>query len=385
MSEYRNNTISEFTIKHFDTALITFSYIHEGLRGEKIEIIYQNENAKELFPVGLTVDNEGVLSWLKRRIIPKNRMYVDALLSKIGLNHNDTIGIIRICKGLSLNDCYWVVESNFDGKFADYNLYDNRFEKTLSLIAYTGYGSVKARGFTSSPEFTTNGMLKKAWRYKENTITLYKGGTSGAKNTGNEPYSEFYSAQVAKAMELDHIEYGLSMWKKNLCSTCALFTSKDVSYVQIYDFVRIKSIYEVGEFLKTLGEDFYEDFSDMLIFDAIICNEDRHYGNFGLLVDAKTNLPIKFAPIFDNGISLFNYAMADDIKHLDEYAKTRLSSYNISFIEIAREYMDKKKKEKLRKLLDFKFEKHKRYNLPSKRLLAVEKFIRERSRMFLNM
>ena len=29
---------------------------------------------------------------------------------------------------------------------------------------------------------------------------LYKGGTSGFANTGKEPYSEFYAAQVAQAM-----------------------------------------------------------------------------------------------------------------------------------------------------------------------------------------
>lgn len=376
-------TENNLILKYFDMELINFKYIDEGIKGQRIEIIKQNEEAKELFPIGLDVSSEGILAWLKRRIIPKNREYVDSLLAKMGLSHSDTIGIIKICKGLSLVDCYWVVESDFEGKFDDYNLYDNRFEQTLALVAYTGYGSVKAKGFTSSPEFTTNGMLKKAWRYKDDKVTLYKGGTSGAANTGKEPYSEFYAAQIAETMGLYHINYGLSMWKKSLCSTCDLFTSKEVSYVQIYDFVKSKPIYEVGEFLKTLGESYYSDFTDMLIFDAIICNEDRHYGNFGLLVDAKTNKIIRFAPIFDNGISLFNYAMPDDVKNLNEYAKTRLSSYNISFFDIAKEYMIDEKKLKLRKLLNFKFSKHKRYNLPVIRLSAIEKYIQERARLFL--
>ncbi len=378
-----NILISKLKIKHFDTDLISFQYIDEGIKGQRIEIISQNENCKELYPTGLVVSSEGIMSWLKRRIMPKNREHVDALLAKMGLSHSDTISIVKICKGLSLVDCYWVVEDDFEGKFDDYNLYDNKFEKTLSLIAYTGYGSVKAKGFTSSPEFTTNGMLKKAWRYKDDKIILYKGGTSGAANTGNEPYSEFYAAQVAEAMELYHINYGLSMWKKSLCSTCELFTSKEVSYVQIYDFVKSKPIYEVGEFLKTLGDTYYNDFTDMLIFDTIICNEDRHYGNFGLLVDAKTNKPIKFAPIFDNGISLFNYAMPDDFNNLEEYAKTRISYYNISFLDIAKEYMDNKKKSKLRKLVNFKFESNKTYKLNSKRLLAIEKFIAERIKVIM--
>ncbi len=172
---YENKvTTTAFAIKHFDTELIVFNYIDAGIKGQSVEIICQNEDEKKKFPIGLEVSGEGIMSWLKRRVIPKNREYVDALLAKMGLSHNDTISIIKICKGLSLVDCYWVVEQDFDGKFADYNLFDNKFEKTLSLIAYTGYGSAKVKGFTSSPEFTTNGMLKKAWRNKGGEITLYK-------------------------------------------------------------------------------------------------------------------------------------------------------------------------------------------------------------------
>ncbi len=80
-----------------------------------------------------------------------------------------------------MNDSYWVVEDEFDGKFENYNLYENNFSRTLALIAYTGHGSSVARGFTSSPEFTTNGMLKKCWRRVDGKIYLYKGGTMGRR------------------------------------------------------------------------------------------------------------------------------------------------------------------------------------------------------------
>lgn len=56
-------------------------------------------------------------------------------------------------------------------------------------------------------------------------VMLYKSGTEGFANSGLEPYSEFYSSQVEKTMELNHIDYNLSKWKGKLCSTCELFTS----------------------------------------------------------------------------------------------------------------------------------------------------------------
>ncbi len=93
---------------------------------------------------------------------------------------------------------------------------------------------------------------------------------------------------------------------REICSTCELFTSPQVSYVQIYDFVKNAPIYEVGEYLRKENPTFYDAFVDMLIFDSLICNQDRHYGNFGLLVENETNTPIAFAPVFDNGLSLFH-------------------------------------------------------------------------------
>ena len=47
-----------------------------------------------------------------------------------------------------------------------------------------------------------------------------------------------------------------------------------------------------------------EQFEDLMLFDALILNIDRHLGNFGLLVSSNTQEKIKNAPIFDNGKSL---------------------------------------------------------------------------------
>lgn len=52
----------------------------------------------------------------------------------------------------------------------------------------------------------------------------------------------------------------------------------------------------VIDYYKNLGEDYYQELIDMLVFDAVILNEDRHFGNFGLLVDSHTNKIIAPAP-----------------------------------------------------------------------------------------
>lgn len=373
-----------YELRQYDTSLLTFCVEREKLGKLTYTIEKVNEDKKHLLPIGLTADADSLERWLKTRIIPKNREYVDQILARSGLSHNDITGIIDVCKGLSLNDSYWVVEKGFKGKFFDYNLYRNDFTRTLALIAYTGYGSNGKKGFTSSPEYTTNGMLKKCWRRIGGKIYLFKGGTSGAANTGNEPYSEYYAAQIAETMGLYHVSYNLAKWKGTLCSTCELFTDIDTSFVPIYKFIGGVSLIETANFLKSLGKDFYNDFADMMIFDALICNTDRHSGNYGLLVDNKTNKPVKFAPIFDNGLSLFNYGMPDDFADLDSYAKTRFPAYDaVSYEEIVKAFITERQKRQLRKMINFKFKKHSRYNLPKERLSAIEKFLQRRIHSFL--
>ena len=373
-----------YTLKIYDTELMTFELTQKPLEGFCCQIISVNKKRKHLLPLGMTVDGDGVLSWLKSRFLPSNRVNSDRVLSGYGLTHNNIPGIIQLCKGLSLNDSYWITDSDFKGKFADYNLFENSFYKALSLIAYTGYGSVNPSGFSSSPEFTTNGMLRKGWRRIDGKIKLYKGGTSGAANTGNEPYSEFYAAQIADAMGLDHVPYTLSKWKGSLCCVCELFTDIDHSFVPMWRFCKTKSIKEVAEYLRNLGEDYFNAFCDMMIFDALIYNTDRHLNNFGLMVDNKSNQPYAFAPIFDNGLSLFNFAMADDFADLETYAKSRLSAFDVPFDEIAKEFITSRQKEQLRRLQSFKFTRHSRYNLPAARLKALVQFTQKRANFLLN-
>ncbi len=368
-----------FTLKHFDTELLSFEIVDDPLEGQQCRIVNMETSRQNLFPIGMKPDNEGLMSWLRGRIVPKNREFVDALLAKNGLSHSDIRGILSVCRGLSLNDSYWVTEQGFPGLFADYNLYEHDFVKVLSLIAYTGYGSSRNRGFSSSPEFTTGGMLRKGWRRLNGKIYLYKGGTSGAANTGMEPYSEFYAAQIAERMNLNHVRYGLAKWKGSLCSTCELFTDIDHAYVPIYRFVENASLRRVAAFLKSLGKEFYDPFADMLVFDALICNEDRHFGNFGLLVDSQSNRPVAFAPLFDHGLSLFNYAMEDDLQNLEAYAKTRSSAYGVPFENTVREFISARQREQLRRMIGFRFRKDKRYNLPAMRLKAIESWLGKRT------
>lgn len=373
-----------YELKHFNTTVLKFSANEESSEPNvKIEWITKNTF---LLPLDLELNDEGLFKWLKHRTIPSNRAYVRTLLSKCGLNLNRPLNIIKVSKGLSLNDCYWIVEEGFEGKFENFNLYDNHLSRVLANIAFTGYGSSIRSSLASSPEFTTNGMLPKCWRRIKGKIYLYKGGTTGASNTGMEPYSEFYAHQVAQAMEIDSVPYNICKWKGELCSYCELFTSKNYSFVPVGKIVKTGGMTAVREFYEKLGKKYVKALDDMIVLDALICNTDRHYGNFGFLVNNKTNKIVAPAPLFDHGNSLYNFAGRDDLESYDafsQYADTLLPCVYDDFILEAKKVLTKKHKEHLRKLLQFKFKKHSMYNLPNQRLKYLEKRIRESAQMLL--
>ena len=374
-----------YVLRLYDTDLLSFTLSERGIEGLKAQIHSVNEEARALFPLDLELADDGLVKWLQRRVIPKNRAYVAEILKTFGLSVNDTKGIIDVCKGLSLNDSYWVVPQGFTGTFAQYNLYENRFSEILSLVAYTGIGQSDA-AFTTSPELTTNGMLPKAWRFIEGEgIYLYKGGTFGAANTGNEPYSEFYASQVAQAMGLDAVAYELENWKGILASRCKLFTDIDTSYIPIGRIVREGGLKACLEYYRQLGPEAYEQVRSMLVFDAVIYNEDRHFGNFGVLRDNHTGKVTGAAPVFDNGMSLFNFAMPEDFQDLDAYAKTRGTAYGVSFESVCQEVMGPVQVRQLRKLIGFTFRRHLRLNWPEYRLMAIERHLQKRVRQFLDM
>lgn len=52
----------------------------------------------------------------------------------------------------------------------------------------------------------------------------------------------------------------------------------------------------VLDYYSTLGQNFRDALEDMLVLDAIILNTDRLLGNFGFLVDAKSNTLLGPAP-----------------------------------------------------------------------------------------
>ena len=358
-------------LRHRDRELLRFEWVEpQGVR-----VVSVNEAERRFLPLEMhgVANDETLWAWLTRRTVPRNRRNIEELMARIGLSSRNVKGIIELCRGLSLNDVYWVVPDGCEDSWKDFNLYENDFSNAIAQMAFSGVGPDFREQWTSSPEFTTNGMLAKCWRRIDGNVLLYKSGTEGASNTGFEPYSEFYASQIAEAMGLGHVAYGLSRFKGRLCSTCPLFTSDRYGYVPAGRVVSRD---------EALAD---PRFADIFFFDAVIFNTDRHMGNFGYLVDNDTNEIVGAAPIFDNGYGLFSLALDRRGDSHDEFCDLRkfVSRVNPALYVKWLGFpggLTKKMKDRLDGLRGFRIKRHPRYNLPVRRIEAIEDFTQKRIR-----
>lgn len=365
-----------YQIRLYDTPVIEFTMYRNQYKETIIQLTDYDRDNKSALPIGFEATDKGLEKWLRERIVPKGRKYVNQILASLNLSAGDVKGILDISMGLSLNDSYWVVPFDFKGCFNDYNLYDNGFSEILSLTAYTG--RAESSPHTSSPELSTDGSLPKAWRRKNDGIYLYKGSSDKTLSGigGKEPYSEYFCSQVAKCMGLNAVCYSMEKWCGSVASVCELFNSKDISFIPVYKF-GVKNLFsDLSIFYAQQNIKWLDDLKSMLVFDSVICNVDRHTKNFGFLRDNHTGSIISPAPIFDNGLSVINFA-SDDIN--GSAAALSPAQTPLSFEDLCGFSSGDVQMEQLERLKNFIYVPHPEFNLPFEFTEKAQDFIKKRA------
>lgn len=353
-----------YILQNKDIPLLKFDLMREKIQvggleayDYSLQIKYMNQEKQALLPYSLRQDSspENLLQWIGKRKAPKNRQFVDKLMQTIGDDENP-----------------------------------------LAYVAFTGY-SEKVSGVVTSPEYTSIGALKKCWSNRLDGIYLIKGDDFIKYTDGrSQATMEYYAVQVAEIMGFEHIPYDLELFhhrngEKEIVCKCKLFTSEDVGYTAAYDFFRAKglamkranlaNIVVQDKMAEIYGR---EKYGDLMIYDALICNKDRHLGNFGYLTDNNTGAYLRPAPIFDNGFSLLYGAAKNDMENLEEYIYS-LSGKYMNFDTAVKLFIRPDHIPGIRKLLNFHFRKHPKYNVANATLEKMSQFIQLRAKKILSL
>lgn len=309
--------------------------------------------------------------FITNRRAPKHRENMERLLRESGCN--TLRGFLDITHALSLVDTFWVRPVCSQLTWEKMSLYTHPFNEVIAKTAFEG-GLHGRQLSTTSPEYGTDGSFAKCWIREENQIRMLKRGSSGAANAGMEPYSEYYAAQIVKEFTDECVSYGLRTVNHRICSVCDIFTSEAYGYLPFASVDPANST--IKSVLNKADEYGLQDkFRRMFVIDAVIMNEDRHKNNFGFLVENDTQAVVDMAPLFDHNVSLLPYAMEDDFADLDTYLLPKGPRIGNGWTPIAAACLDGDLRRKLIQLLDFKFRRHPKYNLPEWRLEALEALV----------
>ena len=318
-------------------------------------------------------------TFISQRRAPKHRENMRELLKLGGC---DTLkGFLDVSHALSLVDTFWVKPVESKLSWEDLSLYTHPFNEVIARTAFEG--GLHGRQFsTTSPEYGTDGSFAKCWIREDGIIKLLKRGSSGARNAGLEPYSEYYAGQLVKAFTENCVSYDLRTHEDRLCSVCDIFTSESYGFLPYAAVDRGNStLLSVLNKMKEMG--FEEEARLMFLVDAVIMNEDRHKNNFGFIVNNETQVIEGMAPLFDHNISLLPYAEEEDFADIDPYLSEKGPRLGEDWESVARYCLDSKTRRVLINLSDFRFERHKKHNLREWRLTALEELIHRNIRRIL--
>lgn len=232
-----------------------------------------------------------------------------------------------------------------------------------------------------STEWTTDGQFAKAWRRINSELFLYKAGSEGFANAGMEVYSEYFAAQVAEAMGIWHVPYDLKKWKGKLASVCPIMNNKDIAFVPFWMGTGQSHFPTTAAITSMLSEDIFQKMRSMIVFDAMICNVDRHAGNYGFLRDNHSGKILDMAPLFDHNLSLFARDMESDFPYLLERSNTVMTpaSGNLSFLGEAGIVMGELQREQLRKMIGFELKNHPVHAVSEERLSALNQYLKKKT------
>ncbi len=332
----------------------------------------ENEWLTELHPIGY-----GSLGdFLVRRQAPKHRKHIRELLERYGCD--DLEDFLRVTHALSLNDTFWVKETESDLCWENVSLFQNEFDRLVSESAFDGI--IRETDLSStSPEFGTDGYYAKCWIRDKDGIWLYK---SGSGLYVIEPVSEFLVSQLAQRICPNTVQYDLGRYHGKLVSKCPLFTTEATGLAKAGAvFSGEQTIPRLLAYCQTVGSD--TDFRRMCVLDALTLNPDRHYGNFGFLFNNQTMEIFGMAPVFDNNRALFPELDDNALASPDWYIAHCRPKLGRDFIITARGLMTDEIRADLEKLIDFRFANHPEISISEKRLELLSALVQRQVKQIL--
>lgn len=292
--------LEEFIVKPIRDDLLPLS-----LRGKA----YSDNNIKEILN-----NVQIVKSYLSRRVLSLSRANAKQIYTLFQIPQLDDIDTrVKICihcKGVSIQDSYWIKEDNSTEKFYDVNIRKNKFTEIVDIALNGNNPSITVNEIC--PELTTHGLFRKAWIRQDDNLYLLK---SDKHSSNINTRMEVLASKILDCFEnkVDCVEYRGKIRNttegKIYIDKCKNFVDEKHSFVEAWEVIEYCSTVGIN-FIDYLG--YSSEAASIPILDFILSNTDKHTQNYGFLMNNITGQIAKLAPIFD-----FNCALIADVYNKD--------------------------------------------------------------------
>ena len=247
--------------------------------------------------------------WCASRVLTLDRKYAKEILNSIGAIQAYTDkerAVIAISyHALSLMDVYWVRSKGEKLKFEDISLFrhslsDAFVDVTLKGKNLTVENAQLITTLDQAGDLGTPGVAPKAWVRKNGEFYLLKDGDE------RDVDAELLASKILDCFQLNHVSYKESSFDGMRVSKCKIITSEEKSIVSS-EFIELYCLnHDKNKMDFILQKDEYA-YHMMNIIDYLIGNVDRHWGNWGFIVDNKTNKIEKLYPLMDFNKAFLSY------------------------------------------------------------------------------
>jgi hypothetical protein len=254
----------------------------------------------------------GLNDWFFSRGIPAKRQELPEILESNNVETRQELVVKNL--GLGLTDFYWIKKADDVRKWADVNFFDNIFS-TDNQNAYLGksFDNDKKREISVNkltPSNVSCGMLPKMWQIINGGRYMIKG---SELQILQEPFNEVILSKYLDKLGVDHVNYELYWHKKLPYSKCPNMLQKGEELIHSYYVLchekKNNSVSYLDHYIamcEKMGlKNIRKALDDMILFDYMSANTDRHWSNFGIIRDSETLLAKRLAPLYDHGAALY--------------------------------------------------------------------------------
>jgi len=306
--------------KRTDTT--TFTLMHKNIPVADLEIVARTGTILDITdihnishaPIGTLAQKDStnkIRTWFSDKTISRNRQNLNQLdfYYDLGFSGPTTLSLKNY--GLSLADQYWLKPKDENIQWESINFFQNGFNPDIGDILFQKKKATDEDINLNSPDITTDGWLQKRWVIRDGKRVLLKAGSDLFEQ---EAYNEEIATKILKKLNIPHTPYWLEFQDNKPYSLCDNFINENTDLVTAWSVLNSKkkpnheSNYQhLIKLCKELGiGDMRLQLEQMIVIDSIIANTDRHWGNFGFIRNADTLEWQGFAPIYDNGTSLWH-------------------------------------------------------------------------------